>query len=476
MGLFSFLTNNKGGRERGAGDSSYNSEHPLLGLNENLTYTECRDIFLYWALGKRVATALVDFCLSAERVIIFKDLPTDFTDRFKEIEKTFNINELVAQSATYTRVFGMSGIFISHKDKQCDEKLTYEDYKQDKISFNCVDPLILSGSTIGTDPLDFDYQKVKRVMINSKETDLSRCCILFNSVPFYLTYTPSSFNFATTSIYQNMVGLIVSWNRCVVALERAATKAGSIIFKNRNGGALNSIASNAINKTLEAIRALQNDGVVSIEKDAEIELFNLTGISEIDAIISQMNNIITLALADTPNQVLLGDKLSNGLSDGGEDMKSILICVDKFRDLILKKIYEFIDKPLLYLSLTDEFLNDMLEKYKSDFKGMTPSDLREKALSAYSYEYGNLYPETEATRIDNIGRQLDNLGKLRDLGANLADIEQILNNNNDLFFTDITLEEQDFMKDEEGDSSLETEPKTIKESAMRQKETNQNEE
>ena len=35
MGLFSFLTNNKGGRERGSGDSSYNSEHPLLGLNEN---------------------------------------------------------------------------------------------------------------------------------------------------------------------------------------------------------------------------------------------------------------------------------------------------------------------------------------------------------------------------------------------------------------------------------------------------------
>lgn len=471
MGLFSFMGKNI---ETGSGDSNYNEMHPLLGLKQPLTYKECMDIFLNWALGKRVASSLVEFALSVKRDIYFKDLPDEFSERFKEIEEKYNIDNIVKRSAIYTRVFGMSGIFVSHKKKQPHEKLSFDDVLEGDISFNICDPLVLSGTTVSQDPLSVDYMKVNKVMVRSQEVDLSRICVLFNSIPFYLEFQPSTFTFATPSVYQNMIGLIHSWNRCVVALERAATKAGSIIFKNRNGGALNSIAASAINKTLEAIRSMQNDGAVSIEKDADVELFNLSGIGEIDSIINQMNSIIMMALSDTPSALLLDRNLSNGLNDGSEDMKAIIMAVDNFRSLILKNIYDFIDRFLLYLTLDKFFLKEMLEKYSSDFKGLNEADLREKAMSSFYFKYGNLYPETEATKIDNIGRKLDNLGKLKELGANLADIQDVLNENNQMFFKDITLNEKNIEDEEsEGMDYLETNPKEIRESKIRQGEANQ---
>lgn len=428
----------------GYGDDNYATSHPLLGEKSPLTYEQCLDIYTYWPLGKRVASALPNFALSAERGITFGDLPPSFMARFNEISKDYGVDSIVKKLTTFIRIFGMAGLYVAHSDVDETRKLTYKDFSKGRIAFNILDPFMIAGSTINEDPLSTEYSRLSDIRILEKTIEPSRCYVGYNNLTFYMQYTQSAYNFGPTSIYQNMLGLIYSWNRCVVALERCATKAGSIVVKNRSSSLLSSIGVQAAEKTLDLIRNMQNDGIAGIEKDADIEFFNLTGVGEIDSIITQLNNIMMMALSDTPSAILLDKELAQGFGDGSEDMKAILMSVNDFREQHLRGIYDFLDKHLLYLAFTDEWLKQEIEdgEFKADLRGESVETLREKVLKEFKFEWGNLYPETEATRIDNAGRKLDNLIKLKDLGANLADLEQIINNDKDLYQEDIKLEEQ----------------------------------
>ncbi len=443
----------------GFGDDNYATSHPLLGEKSPLTYEQCLEIYTYWPLGKRIASALPNFALSAERVVTFGDLPPSFQKRYFEVSKDYGIDSLVKKLTIFIRIFGMAGLYVAHSDVEETKKLTYKDFSKGRISFNILDPFMIAGSTINEDPLSTEYSRLSEIRILEKTIEPSRCYVGYNNLTFYMQYTQSAYNFGPTSIYQNMLGLIYSWNRCVVALERCATKAGSIIVKNRSASLLSSVGVKAAERTLDTIRNMQNDGIAGIEKDSDIEFFNLTGVGEIDSIITQLNNIIMMALSDTPSAILLDKELAQGFGDGSEDMKAILMSVNDFREQHLRGIYEFLDRHLLYLAFTDEFLKEELEngEFKAELKGESVETLRERLINEFSFEWGNLYPETEATRIDNVGRKLDNLIKLKELGTNLADLEQILNNDKDMFQEDITLEEQEddlgFGQDTESSSS-----------------------
>lgn len=426
--------------ELGYGDANY-SDDSILDDGELLDYKQCMNIYRYWPLGKRIATSLPNFALSAPREVIFKDLPKDFVDRFIEIEEEYDIISIIKKTSIYMRIFGVSALFISCENKKPNEPLTFKDLEKNKIVFNIQDPLNLNGMKIGLNPLEPTYQKVYDIRINGKKVHPSRCYVGFNDLSFYLQYIPSNFNFGSHSIYQNMYKMIRSWNRCVIALERMATKGGSLVYKNREKGALNSIIATASKKSLQLIREMQNDGAVSIDRDDSIEFFNLSGIDAVDNIITQMNQILLMALNDTPAAILLDKELAQGFGNGAEDMKAILMAVDNFRRDTLKDIYAFVDKYLLYVTLSNSFLEEMKEKYSQDLGDYSIEELREKAISSFKYTWGNLYPETEATRVDNQSKKLENLIKLKELGANLSDIEQIINNDDKLYQEEITLEE-----------------------------------
>lgn len=448
MALFGLF----GNKETGAGDSNYDAEHPLLGIDNKLTYAECREIYLNWALGKRMAKALPSFAMSAPRIITFDKMPNECADRFNEIYKNYNLDNIVKKLAINTRIYGMSGLFIAHSEVPPNEPLKNKDLFRGRLNFNIQDPMNLAGINITQDPTSVDFMKITGCKINGKEVHPSRLCVVFNDMSFYLNYVPSTFNFASTSIYQNIQGIIHSWNRCVVALERTATKAGAIIYKGRDGSVLNNIAAKAAQKTLETIRSIQNDGIAQIEKDSDIEFFNLSGVGEIDSIISQLNQIILMALNDTPAAILLDKELAQGFGNGAEDMKAILMAVDSFRAEVLAPIYDFTDKYALELAFNLEFLRDLKSKYKSDFK-QSEQELKELIISRFKPQWGNLYPETESESIDNQSKKLDNLAKLKDLGANIADIESILNNDDSLYQVNIRLDSAESSDDFESDDS-----------------------
>lgn len=438
MGVFDFFSAKSG--ETGYGDSSY-SDTPTLGIEAPLSYNECQAIYENWPLGKRVASALINFALSAPRTIEFKGLPDECIDRFNKFAELYKVEEVVKKVAVNARIYGLAGVYVAHDSVPCNKPLTFKDLDgEGEISFNIQDPLNLNGAFIDQDPLSTDYQKLTQIRINSNEVAPQRVHLVFNDLHFYLKWVPSTYNFGTQSVYQNMRNLITSWTRAIVGLERLTTKAGSIVYKSRDAGNLvNSFTINSTKKSLDLIRSMQNDGILSVEKDSAIEFFTLNGVSEVEACIAQINQAILMALSDTPASILLDKELAQGFGNGEEDMKAILMAVDNYRRLTLKGIYDFLDRFVLYKAFDSAYLEDLKSSYK-ELKSLSISDLREKIIQNYKFEWGNLYPENEATKVANAATKLDNYLKLKELGANLADIEESLNSDN-IFINEMTLEE-----------------------------------
>ena len=442
MGILQNLTSffNSRGSELGYGNSEYSND-ATLGTDEYLTYNECKDLFLHFPLGKRIVGSLVNFAMSAPRVISFEDLPQEVTSEYEKFLANFKINAIVRQTANYARIYGMSALYVAHRTIPPHEPLNYKDLNPNDINFNVLDPLNLAGLQISQDPTSISYQKVEYVVVNGKQVHPTRICVIFNDMPLYLRWMPSVYSWGSPSVFENMRGLIKSWNRCLVSLERIATKAGSIVVKHRDNSVMNSIAVKAARETLEQIRNMQNDGIASLEKDSDVEFFNLTGSDAVNAIVEQMNRIIMLALADTPSSILLDKNLAEGFSDGAEDMKAVLMATDAFREKMLTPIYLFLDFYMLRMCFRESQIAELKARYADDFAGLEIPSLKEKILQGFKVEYGNLYPQKENEKVQDLSSQIDMLSKLKDLGANTSDIEHIVNNVINPFDTEITFNE-----------------------------------
>lgn len=442
--------------ENGAGDSVYGNDS-MLGLKNPLKYEECKDIYTYWFLGKRIAQALPNFAMSAPRDFDFGNLPPLIKSHFEKTLIEYQVDSVIKQCATYARVFGMSVIYASHNQVKQDKPLMYKDLQKGTFCFNVLDPLNFAGVYISQDPLSNDFQKVTRISVLGKEVNSKRFCACLNGEPFYLRWIDSSYSFGTPSIYQNMQGLIKSINTSLVALERMATKASAIVFKTGEGGIINSISAEATERALNELRAIRMDGGVKIPKDSDIGFFNLTGVDIVDSIIDKMNQCILMALNDTPSNLLLDKNLAQGFGDGDNDFKALIASVESYRNNTLKPLYDFVDKYVLGLAFNESFLVETFNEYADDLRDLeitSAHELRESIFDNYKWEFGNLYPDTEATKQDNLSKRLDNFKSLKELGANLGDIENLLNSEG-LFSEEISLHESN-LENENGDFETES--------------------
>lgn len=440
MGFFSNLFGGVAGTSaanKGFGDSTFNDDE-LLGIYKDLSYSECRDIYRYWALGKRIASALPNFAMSAGRLISFDNHPPEIKDRFEATLREFYVDRLIRQTAIYMRVYGMAGIFVAHK-KGANAILKRSDIAKERIAFNVLDPLALNASRIEQDPTRTDYLRVNIPTLWGKPYNKKRLCVIYNDIPLYYKFNPSSFTFSGASVYQNMTLLIQSWNRCVVALQRMATKAGAIVKSTKEMTAGNGVSLEAIERNLAMIRDMQNDGITQIERGDTLEFFQLTGIQEIDSIVNAINTALMMALSDTPSGILLDKNLSVGLNDGTEDMKAILMSVSHFRENTLRPLYEFVDKFVLYSAFDNDFIKEVANQYPEVYKNKDPNLIFEDIMESYKWEWEDLYPLSEKEQLETNNLKLDMYAKVRALGATQQDLENEINTEK-IFKNDIALE------------------------------------
>lgn len=429
----------------GATDSgdAYYENNELLGAYKDLSYLECRDIYRYWALGKRMATALPNFAMSAGRIIKCGfDIP-EANKALVEAALEIDVEGIAHRASVYARIYGISFIYASSEVKS-HKAISYEYMQSGKpFKFNVLDPLSAGGQIIiDNEPLSPTFNLPIDLRIQGNKIHNQRLQICTNDIPLYLQFNPSSYSFSGPSIYQNMTLLIRSWNRAIISIQRLATKASALILKAKDsGGVTNAVQNYAMQKNLEFIRRIENDGIASIKVGEELEFFQLTGVKEIDTIIQKIQNGLMMALSDTPSGILLDNYLSTGLADGDNDMKTIIIAVEKFRKDILTPIYKFLDKYIQYKAYTPELLDYIRNNYDY-FAEMTNDEILSELMQSYSFAFNDIYPQTENEQADTNSKRLDNIIKLKELGVELDDIESAINEANMFNGIDFTINEE----------------------------------
>lgn len=446
--MFESIFGNTSRHSGDAGDVSY-TQDPLLGAYRDLTYEECRDIYRYWPLGKRVASALPNFAMSAQRRFVVKEAPEEINAKLSEVANELGIDEIVKKCAVYARIYGLSSIYVA-QEKDCKEALSYKDIQNKGFTFNVLDPLSMGGSIqIDNDSLSPTFGQPINIHIRGKAVNPNRVCVVYNDIPLFYKFNPSSFAFSGPSIYQNMTLLIRAWNRGIIALQRLATKAAAMVKTTKETASVTGFNIRAVQQNLEMIRSIENDGIASIRSGDTLEFFALTGVQEVDTIIQQINTGLMMALSDTPSGILLDKNLSVGLNDGSEDMKAILMAVDNFRFHILKPLYNFVDKYLCYKAFTPEFVKDMIEEYPDLYRGKKLNEVLTEWMQNYSFEWGELYPQNENEKADTQSKILDNLVKIKDLGAEVSCLEEAVNQLG-FFDIDFVLKEENIQTEEGG--------------------------
>lgn len=434
------------------GDAAYSND-PLLGAYRDLTYLECRDIYRYWPLGKRIASALPNFAMSAQRKFLVRNAPHEVNEKLGEVANELDLDETIKKTAIYARIFGLASIFVATRDKKPSDHLSYKDIQAKGLTLNVLDPLSMGGSIqIDNNSLSPTFGEPIKIKIQGKNINPQRIKVVYNDIPLYYKFNPSSFSFSGPSIYQNMTLLIRAWNRGIIAMQRLATKAAAMVKTTKDSPNITGFGLRAVEHNLSLIRSIENDGIASIRNGDTLEFFNLTGVTEVDAIIQQMNTGLMMALSDTPSGILLDKNLSVGLNDGSEDMKAILMAVDNFRFHTLKPLYNFVDKFLCYKAFTQDFIEDMIEEYPDLYRGKSATDVLTEWLQNYTFEWGELYPQNENEKADTESKLLDNLTKIQALGAESSSLEEALNQLA-LFETDFVLKETPVGngEDEDGD-------------------------
>lgn len=436
-----------------SGDASYTNDE-LLGAYRDLTYLECRDIYRYWGLGKRMATALPNFAMSAGRVLTCGFNIPEAESALKKASLELGIEEVAYRCAVYTRIFGLSFIYAcTDRSVKTNEAIDYAYIQSGKpFKFNVLDPLAAGGNVIiDLEPLSPTFGLPTNLMIRGNKIHTKRIYVSMNDLPLFLKFTPSNFSFSGPSIYQNMTLLIRSWNRAIISIQRLATKASALILKAKDSGAVtNAVQNYAMQRNLEFLRMIENDGIASIKVGEELEFFNLTGMKEVDTIIQKIQNALMMALSDTPSGILLDNYLSTGLSDGDNDMKTIIIAVEKFRKDTLTPIYKFLDRYMCYKAFTPELISYIKENYDY-FGDMTGNEILQELLQNYSFSFNDIYPQSENEKADTASKRLDNITKLKELGVVVDDLESAINSSSlfgEINFTidpDI-LAEQDIMR------------------------------
>lgn len=416
-------------------DDSLFSDAPKADLP--LSYDDCKKLFAEWTLGKRIVRSLPNFALSTRRDIIIQNAPIEAVEQFKKTCDAYNIDRVVKNASIINRIYGMCGILVTtNKEDDKFEYLTPEDLDTYKINFNVLDPLNFN-ITFSQDPSSFYFQKPTNGFVRGKPVDDKRLFVQTNGDPLYIEFENSTLNFAGRSVFKNMKDLYRSWYVLFSALEKIAVKASSILIKNENA-VKDPMSMEFVKKSIEMFKQMEQGGIAHLAQGQEAEFFNLNGATEIGAMIAEVKSAIAIALEDTPLAILMDKSLSNGLSEGSEDMKAVVMAVENFRKDYLDPIYQFLDKFMFFKAWSDAWINEHIKPRYGEYVDLTPYEIRNQWIENFKFEWNSIYPETPDEKTKKEDGMMERLLKLKELGADVESLEDNLNDSK-LFPNLITL-------------------------------------
>ena len=401
------------------------------GKNPILPYDECKNIYRTATLGKRIVEGLPNFAMSAEREIDIHKAPPEAIERFKETADEMKQDEAIKRTIYNSRIYGTGALYVAMYDEEKEEddfttKPTFENAHKYKIKFTVMDPLNISGSRMDLDPLSFTFLQVIDIQVNSKQIPKKRIAISHALEPLYLDSRTSLIPFSPPSVFYNMAALLNQYDDAIKSIGDLLYKAGAIIYKYPAKGKFNGVLLDAIEISKTILEQKRSGEVISISADSSIEDFPIANLNGLIDSINKLEDDITKALNDTPASILFDKSLSNGFSEGDKDKETEISIIESFRENKLTPLYNLTDYYVMLKAWDSAFIDDMRYKY-SEYQDKTDSEIFRSWAENFKFQYGNLFPEPESITQDNNAKKLDNLLKAQQLGANIADIQEELN-------------------------------------------------
>ena len=437
------------------------------GEKTKLSYEECKNIYRNATMGKRVVEGLVNFAMSAEREIDVQKAPPEAIQKFKETAKVLKQEEAIKQTIYNARIYGTGGLYVAmyNKEEEKDDfttKPTFEDAYKYKIRFNVLDPLNLSGSRVDNDPLSFHFLELVDIKVNTKTVPRKRISISHALEPLYLDNRTSLLPFTPPSVFYNMIDLLKEYDDAIKSIGDLLYKAGAIVYKYPAKSKLNGVFADAQERSQIILQQKQSGEVISISADSSLEDFPISNLSGLIEAINKLEDDITKALNDTPASILFDKSLSNGFSEGDKDKETEISIIESFRENKLTPLYELTDYYVMLKAWDSNFIDEMRSIY-SNYEDKSDIEIFRDWAESFTFKYGNLFPEPESLIQENNAKKLDNLLKVQQLGANIADIEEELNES-EIFRNEMNLDNPPQMEEgmeEEDDTGFNTPPDSV---------------
>ncbi len=360
------------------------------------SYEACKAVMLYHPLGFKITESPIRLAQSTPRVITIPNGPEErLREEFERAWRKLDADRVIRGLMRLARCYGIASLIVGAEDEDTSQPMNWQSISKKDLYFNVLDPLNTSGSLVlNQDPNAPDFLKKRSgVSANGARYHSSRCCVMMNEDPIFISYTSAAFGFVGRSVFQRAWYPLKSFIQTMITDDMISRKAGVLVAKMKAPGSI--ISRGMVDMAAYKRQMLQSaatDNVLGITTDEDIESLNLQNIDGAGKF-ARDNVLKNIAAAtDMPAVLLDQETYASGMAEGSEDMKAVAQYIDSIRgDMGLA--YEFMDNVVqhiawnedFYASIQSEFPEYRKVKYERafqdwqrNFQATWPSFLREE--------------------------------------------------------------------------------------------------
>lgn len=395
---------------------------------EYLDYHSCQEIFEKHPLGDKLVSVVVEACFISDRETSIGALPSVFLEEYRKVYKQRNFDDTITEAMKFSRIYGVSLVVVfTEGDNYSADKNTQKDFRE--MLKTPLEETITGEYFINVyEPINFtliaendiwskNFRKINiqlgenngvqgNVGVGGITIHPSRCRVVSNTLNLYAKYPSSGMGKNVgVSIFERAKIPLLEHYECMLGGIRFLQALGMRIFKkNKQNQDLTSASMRVEQDQKDIINAATTDDTLVIDTAEDVSTFSLNGQGDLSGI--RQDAINDCALASDIPAILLSDKgfatvMAEGTEDAKAAMQSVKNYMNKRRDL-----FDFFDKLAQNEAWTDIFLEEELNKLKSDpttaeeFAEYTTSSLRRELVDKFTWEVPNLMPENKGEELD----------------------------------------------------------------------------
>lgn len=399
------------------------------------SYQACKTIYLYHPLGSKMVDAPITMAMSQDRDITVPESPEErVVQAFQDEWRRMKIDELIANTASISRVYGVGSVVMGAVGKPSDKPLDPDKYADYELFFNVVDPLNTAGSIVlNQDPNSPDFQKHTVISVAGQNYHRSRACVMMNEKPIYIAYTNSGFGYVGRSVYQRALYPLKTFVQSMITDDMVTTKAGLLIAKMQPAGSIvDRLMQGFAGLKRQLLAGAATGQVLSISAgstSANAETIETLNMQNVDgaggwARTNVMKNIATAA--DMPAVLLENETLTKGFGEGTEDAKNIARYIEHIRDW-LEPLYEFFEPIVMRRAWNPEFYKTIQKLFPDEYGSIDYNTALYQWINSFHATWPNFLVEPESEKVKTAEVKLKALIAVAEILLPIADPENKAN-------------------------------------------------